>query len=214
MPALKDLTGMRFGRLLVQERHDRQKGVARWKCICDCGNSTIAWQNSLSCGETQSCGCLAREITSARMRDIPEPADRVLAKVKKMPTGCWEFQGHRDRHGYGRVQNQFAHRLVAKKYGMEIDGKAVCHKCDNPPCVNPDHLFVGDPADNSRDMVEKGRVKRGTALPQAILHEAQVKEIRRLWAEGTSQSKLARVYEVSPGTISSIVHRRNWAWLT
>jgi hypothetical protein len=73
---------------------------------------------------------------------------------------CWIFTGWKDRDGYGIFSNgkQYrAHRYSAEQSGMDIKGKVVCHKCDNPSCVRPDHLFVGTQADNIKDMVSKKR---------------------------------------------------------
>lgn len=78
------------------------------------------------------------------------------------PWSCWEWQGHRDDKGYGDVmfcgREQGAHRFAwESEFGHIPNGLYVLHKCDNPPCVRPDHLFLGTKADNSLDMVRKGR---------------------------------------------------------
>lgn len=74
-------------------------------------------------------------------------------------TACWLWQGgHRDHHGYGNFRGHATHRVSwALSNGPIPDGLIVCHKCDNPPCVRPSHLFVGTIGDNTRDMVQKGR---------------------------------------------------------
>lgn len=79
--------------------------------------------------------------------------------------GCWIWLGARDQYGYGKLGSHgrhmlSAHRLFYTFYKGEIpEGMSVCHKCDTPPCVNPDHLFLGTPLDNARDRERKGRGK-------------------------------------------------------
>jgi hypothetical protein len=92
---------------------------------------------------------------------------KVLPLVKRTETGCWEFTGGTTK-GYGTVnvghsRGRTTHRISAVvHHGMDMcDSKAVvCHHCDNPPCVNPDHLFVGTHGDNIRDSIAKGRRPR------------------------------------------------------
>lgn len=91
-----------------------------------------------------------------------------MTNIKITDTGCWEYQGARNRDGYGTVgsgirsRSMLAHRKAYKlKFGEIPKGLCVCHKCDNPPCINPDHLFLGSMKDNMQDMVRKGRSANG-----------------------------------------------------
>lgn len=91
----------------------------------------------------------------------------------------------------------------------------VCHRCDNPPCCNPAHLFLGSNRDNVDDMVKKGRAPGGTSKGEAHggskLSDAKVLEIRRIWGEGkTKQRELAALYGVDQQVIWSVVNRRTW----
>jgi hypothetical protein len=87
----------------------------------------------------------------------------------------------------------------------------VRHDCDNPRCVNPDHLFVGTRRDNLQDMKAKGRHLYGERNSQAKLTNKKVREIRRLWGGGATQRHIAKLFDVAPITISRIIRGERWA---
>lgn len=102
--------------------------------------------------------------------------DRFLEKVAFIPFhDCWEWAAYKNQHGYGVItartrQTMLAHRLSWSIYRGELaDGMSVCHKCDNPGCVRPEHLFLGTHKENMVDMVRKGRGNRhGTPKGVAV----------------------------------------------
>jgi hypothetical protein len=136
-------------------------------------------------------------------------------------SGCHEWTGSRFLSGYGRVKingvTHRAHRLVwACAHGPIPEGMFVLHRCDNPPCVRLDHLFLGTHADNMADMAAKGRASRnltrryprGDEHRGAKLSDAQVEDVRRRYAAGeASQTALAAEFGVSQPLISQVVRR-------
>jgi hypothetical protein len=146
--------------------------------------------------------------------------------AKDESTGCWVWSGDKANFGYGQITfyiNGVRHRTRAHRFSWEIfrgeipEGMFVCHRCDNPPCVNPDHLFIGTGADNLRDMAAKGRhahaAPTGEKSGNAKLSDEQVVEIRRLRAAGVSVSRIAQEFPVSSDMVYRIVLRKNWRHL-
>ncbi len=123
------------------------------------------------------------------------------------PEGCWEWTGGSCAGGYGLFTSN-KKRYVASRFVMalfgDVAGWRVCHKCDNPPCVNPDHLFLGTPGDNTEDAVLKGRMAYKLTKEQALAIASSV---------GPLQDE-ARKYGVSQSLISSIRHGASWRHLT
>ncbi len=138
---------------------------------------------------------------------------------------CWEWQGALNEWGYGITRSdnrtQLAHRVAWEAANGTIpDGLLVCHHCDNPKCVNAQHLFLGTDKDNTQDMVRKGRqwmqvanaTTRGRARHMAAkLTEANVLEIRELVQWGANIDALAGRFGVHHQSIRNIVHRTTWA---
>lgn len=131
---------------------------------------------------------------------------------------CWEWIGPRDKDGYGILHRQFAgetlHRAHRFSYvfhfNVPLEDKLVCHKCDNPACVNPEHLFLGTAKDNTQDAISKGRALVGVKNPNATLSSSQVKEIRNRISRGAKLRTLAIEYGVQYGAISKIKFGRTW----
>lgn len=137
---------------------------------------------------------------------------------------CWVFKGRKDDKGYGRIgfmgrSNLGAHRISWMLTNGDVPiGNCVLHRCDNPPCCNPDHLFIGTNRDNVVDRQTKGRSKNlftsradhpavlrsGQRHWRAKLTDIQVLEIRRLRSVGFTHSNIAEQFGVNPATISRI----------
>lgn len=141
----------------------------------------------------------------------------IMARVVRDPdTRCWMWAGAKSRYGEcgwresGRWVRTLAHRRSWVLFRGPIpDGLFVCHRCDTPLCVNPDHLFLGTHDDNMADQVAKGRQARGTRNAMARLNEDTVRAIRRA-AGSASQRALARQFGTSPMTINRIIRRQLW----
>lgn len=125
--------------------------------------------------------------------------------------GCWLWRGGLVRGGYGRFGPKDKTAYRAHRYSwmlahgeMPESSLDVCHKCDTPACVRPDHLFLGTRRDNMQDARAKGRVNHGETHPTAKLTFDQVVEIRRLRAEGHRQQQLADMFGVSAPLVSLI----------
>lgn len=138
--------------------------------------------------------------------------------VQKGP-GCWPWVGGRFPFGHGsfwlKGKNVKASRVAwVLKHGPIPAGQNVLHKCDNPPCCNPDHLFLGTLADNNADAKAKGRT-RGGAPPgegngKSKLRTADVLEIRRAHAAGEARSAIARRLGVSHSAVGGVLSGRTW----
>lgn len=135
-------------------------------------------------------------------------------------TGCHEWNGGRSERGYGLIvidgKQRYAHRVAyARAHGEVPEGLCVCHHCDNPSCVNMEHLFLGTQAENTADMDRKGRrvssPQVGARHWKARLSSDDVAEIRRAYgAGGVRQVDLARRYGVAQAHVSAIIRGAAW----
>jgi hypothetical protein len=147
-------------------------------------------------------------------------ADRFWGKVRVgKAQECWEWTGGRYLAGYGFLPDYPNGKLMAHRLSYEIhfgpisDGLHVLHKCDNPPCVNPNHLFLGTHQDNMADKVAKSRHVFGGRVAQARLSDSQVIEMRKLYKMGWTQTRLAAHFAVSQSLVSDIVRHLVWKHL-
>lgn len=145
---------------------------------------------------------------------------RFLAYVMntRNPDECWLWLSNIDKDGYGTFwlngKTVKAHRIAyILKYCVDPGELFVCHHCDNPPCCNPRHLFLGTPRDNQQDSVRKGRLnsQQGECGHNAKLTNEDVKEIRQLLASGIVQRVIAKQFNITQSTISAINTKKNWS---
>jgi len=140
-------------------------------------------------------------------------------------SGCLEFQGSRDRQGYGRILRVAISRspMQAHRYAYLLAhgsipvGAVVRHSCDNPPCIRPEHLQLGSQADNIDDRQRRGRHRPGRMPgelhPAHKLTEEDVLELRAGWDRGWTAKDLGTWYGIAAGTAYSIVSGRLWKHL-
>ena len=123
---------------------------------------------------------------------------------------CWEWTGAKNSNGYGQIlfnnRDMGAHRVSYLLNNGTIDNNLyVLHKCNNPLCVNPAHLYLGTPQDNMNDKLKAGRQRS-----KSIVSENQVKEIIALLKTNMTQNKIAKIFSVSRGLIRDINTMRTW----
>jgi hypothetical protein len=170
--------------------------------------------------------------TAERLQPIPEHDTlnvalllrRLSDKAVVAASGCWEWTGSKNRDGYGRTgtgssRSELAHRLVYRLCVGELEnGQEVCHRCDNPSCVRPSHLFAGTHRANMQDAARKGRLKprdsKGEKNPGAKLDAGRVLEIKRrcLGKDVGPQAvtDLAREFGVCANSIANILSGKTW----
>lgn len=163
-----------------------------------------------------------------RRADYTDPSwiTRFLAKVDRSggPDACWPWTAYRQKHGYGTLLmgNRphrwpgLAHRLSwwLANGAPPADGVVIRHRCDNPPCVNPDHLEAGTQSQNCRDMVERGRSLFGQRNHKAKLTDEQALEVIARRRDGETMASIAADLGVDTSLVGHIQHGRAWKHLT
>lgn len=184
-------------------------------CTCqNCGKEFKLAPNRLRYGEgkfcSRQCGYAAKQIPLTV---------RFWSKVQKTNT-CWIWTGAHNHQGYGRITvdgaRKPAHQISWEmKNGPIPVGHEICHHCDNPSCVRPDHLFLGTRKDNVQDMIKKGRrstLAHGTGERHGMskLTCVQVVDIRKRYAAGESPKLLAIEFGIDRTHIYRITKRKIW----
>ncbi|MCO6011539.1 HNH endonuclease [Actinoallomurus purpureus] len=154
--------------------------------------------------------------TPKEERPPPTVEERFWAKVKKTPR-CWEWQGARRASGHGMFIAENGRAVSAHAFALELElgyptpeGKEACHRCDNPPCVNPLHIYYGTRKENIADGWARGHFPVGSERSAARLTEDQVIELRERYAAGGDAKALAAEYGIKVTSLRHIVLGLKW----
>lgn len=152
--------------------------------------------------------------------NINTTIESLLAKTKTMPNGCMEWLPSKDKNGYGyymiMYKNLRAHRVMAALvYGEPQDKQIVLHSCDNPPCINPEHLSYGTQKENIRQKFDRNRanLSLGSNRKNSVLTEEIVLKARQMRAEGQSIVSISRHFGINQGTMYDAIKRITWKHL-
>lgn len=186
------------------------------------------WRAKISAalsGRPKSAETIARLKANGGRKSTPA-LDRFWSKVDQSggPDACWPWMGNRHIKGYGRIRvtlerGRYSY-VTTSRLALELalarplgPGELACHRCDNPPCCNPAHLFAGDKRANGQDMSTKGRGRgapRGELHQKAKLTEDDVRAIRAAFAGGQSKSAIARAHGCHVRNVRAIVNGSTW----
>jgi len=149
-----------------------------------------------------------------------KPVERLLKKTIKLENGCLEYTGTKTKNGTLRQHSYKGRMWPAARLSWFLQkgeipkGWLVCHKCDYPPCINVDHLFIGTPKDNTHDASRKFRLIHGENHWWHKLCEADVLQMRKLYAEGIwNYASLGRKYGINESTSARIIKGKLWKHL-
>ena len=214
----------------------------KYNCKGYCGKHYYRWKThgdplvSLKSGGLCSIdGCSskieARKLCPKHYMRLKTHGDPTIKSVKELSpkeriimnsaidtnTDCWIFIGNRVKNGYGQIcingKIGIAHRHSYVAFKGDIPGGLlVCHKCDNPSCVNPEHLFIGTHQDNSDDKIKKGRhnAAKGEKHYKSKLSATDVINIRSMAKDGLTENEIAKKFNIGRGAVSSIKRRQCW----
>lgn len=149
---------------------------------------------------------------------------RFWSKVSKSERGCWTWTGSLDHYGYGSINcggkmikaHRVAYALTTGGGNMPMSSQWVCHHCDNTKCVNPAHLYLGTPAQNTADMMRRKRhnpIKEllvGEKNPSAKMTPSKVRKIRKLRKAGVSLRAIGKLFGIYNTQVHNIVSGKHW----
>lgn len=192
--------------------------IASGFCQCGCGRQTELETRGAP-SDPYAKGQPRRYVKGHHQKMMPKAdiALRFWSKVDRTGS-CWIWVSTKNRSGYGvfgmgrKVGMRLAHRLSFEWANSAAipAGLFVCHRCDNPACIRPEHLFLGTQDDNMRDAAMKERTQRGTDRVIAKLDPGMVRQIRARASQGERLAWLARDFGVARTTIEAVVTGRTW----
>jgi len=183
-------------------------GAITGKCA-ECGTTFLYWNRKRDRRRFCDLICYREYIQSQWLRHLQRVGE------------CWVSDGKRWRGGYVRLLRDFGdrwifigvHKLSFLWFrGPVPEGLQVCHTCDNPPCCNPYHLFLGTDEENKKDCYRKNRLAFGERHGMSVLTEEKVQRIRQRFISGgrNTKGRLAKEFGVSRRTIQMVVERKSW----
>ena len=222
MKKIKDLTGIKFGKLTVieyagNENPNGLRKLCKWKCLCECGNIKTVLRNNLVSGSTQGCGC----VKWPKGEEYTNKLKKRFYNKYQENGGCWIWTGSLNVWGYGVIRvnrkNMLAHRISWIIHEGDIpEDLLICHTCDNPACVNPKHLWLGSNKDNMTDMYLKNRSNQPKGEKHALckLNDKKVFKIRSLYKPRIyPANRIAKEFNVSEVCVYNIIYKRTWKHL-
>ena len=183
--------------------------------VCDHSFTVPQWKHDRGEGKYCSRECYYEW----RRQELGTPAAQRFWNHVDKTDDCWLWTGALTKNGYGHIQTQDrtpvrAHRLSYEIHFEDPGDSYVLHNCDTPWCVNPDHLFLGDQADNMQDASDKGRTHHGERTPNSTLTADEVLEMRdRYRSKDVSMSALADEYGVGSATAVDAIRGITWGHL-
>lgn len=179
-----------------------------------------------SAGARKRVKCALKVYPDGSTRMVPRPRTHEenievfwMRVQKGKPDECWPWIGLKKENGNGLWYGVFwtgKRSVPAHRFSFELAngpialGMLVCHRCDNPICVNPAHFFMGTYKDNNRDTFSKGRQKKSELRANAVLNPDKVRLIHKMKIEGLTQKKMAEILGCRDSVVQAVIDGRSW----